>query len=366
MQIKIAERLKPYTHLPGTSCLLPGSSYQIQVFPALIRFFDLSASPQLLDEIAFDFQGPLKDFTAQNDLEKGEVRVWGECPSGFVRYSLNSCAKGGGVRLTFDKTPPGGIRVSSQTINLIAQAKESISLFDLEPIEESSLYRPPSIDRLSLGNHKAQDCELIRRRLDLAEIFPIWHRLGQLVVAPAYHDEAEGTLALIQACQNGLSQGKPEHLAQLWVNLYLAGFHGMMAPRLWDDQYQGIIPNQGPMESSLSPLILLTQAACLIRQHFIQKTEAGIKILPMLPPEFHSGRLLGVQLEDAVVSLEWTKKIIRRLEAEINRDAEMIFHFRHVKRCRLRKSKGGKGVWIESGKPVLLEKNHHYFFDNFS
>lgn len=368
MHIKIAERLKPYTHIPGTSCLLPGSSYQLQIFPTRIRFYDLSASPKLLDEIALDIQGPLKDFTIQNDLEKGEVRVWGESRSGLIRYCLNSSTEGAGVRLKFEKAPLEGIRVHSQTISQIVQAQESISLFCSESIEESNLFCPPLIDRLSLGNHKAQDCELICRRLDLTEIFPIWHRLGQLVKAPKEtRGEPAGTLALIQACHNEILQGKPERLAPLWINLYQAGFHGMMVPRLWDDQYQGIIPNQEVVASSISPLVLLTQAAELIRRHFIQETEAGIKILPALPPEFHCGRLLGVQLDrGAVVSLEWTKKIIRRMEVEVKQDAEIVFHFRHVKRCRLRKGTSGKEVWIESGERISLEKNYHYFFDNFS
>ncbi len=368
MHIKIAERLKPYSHNPGTSCIVPNTSYQVQVFPTRLRIYDLSHSnPKLLTELIFELQGPLEDFTVQNDLERGEVRVWGKTTSGFIRYTLNSCMDQTGLLLNFEKTASEGIKIYQEGNLRIVQPKDSFSLFDSGLIASTELFRPPLIERLSLGNHKAQDWELVHRRLDLSEILPIWHRLGQLIPASAsiYQNETEGTLALLQMCREGLSAGCPEKLVRLWINLYRASMHGIMVPRLLDDQFQGIIDSQSTFSSAVSPLVLLTESAKLIRRLFIQTNELNVLLLPALPPEFHCGRVTDARIKDGKITMEWSKKIIRRLEVCMNDDVEVSFHFRHVKQYRLRRNMNEKGCWISSGSSVHLEKNTLYFFDNF-
>lgn len=79
MHIEIAERLKPFSHFPGTSLILPGSAYQVQIFPCLIRIFHLRETfPVLITELTLNLQGPLQQFTVCNDLEKGRISVWEE------------------------------------------------------------------------------------------------------------------------------------------------------------------------------------------------------------------------------------------------------------------------------------------------
>ena len=105
MRLKIAEKIQPFSHLPGTSCVLPGSSYQLQIFPCLILLFDLSQGiPTLVYRLELDIQGPVQDFTIFNDLEKGKVSVWGKSPTGFFRYHLLASAEGG-VCLSLEKSP---------------------------------------------------------------------------------------------------------------------------------------------------------------------------------------------------------------------------------------------------------------------
>lgn len=360
--IKIAERLKPFSHIPGTACILPGSGYQVQIFPTLLRFHDLASSPKLLTEIQFDLQGPLQDFTVQNDLEKGELRIWGNAPAGFVRYSINSHKSGKGLRVHFEKTPVDGIHLIHENSAHKFFPNDSLTLFHA-PFNGDEIFRPLSIDRLSLGNHKSQDWEQILRRRDLSEIFPVWQRLGQLIPTPKKQDE--GAYALLHACREGMRLNQPEKLYQLWINLFMAGFHSLLAPRVWDDQFQGLITEQPKDMPWISPLGLLTEGANLIRELFIHSNHATINILPSLIPEFHAGRLIEVSLEGAKISLEWSKKTIRRLEFIPEIDQEWIFHFKHVKECRIRRNKSEKGGLVESGHPVILEKNSHYFFDNF-
>jgi hypothetical protein len=87
-------------------------------------------------------------FTVFLDLEKGQIDVDMALVSGsYIRYSI--------------KATPDGIHLSSES-------------------PKSDLYRAPQGERLSLGNHKAQDWDLVCRRLDLKEILPTWKRLGEL------------------------------------------------------------------------------------------------------------------------------------------------------------------------------------------
>lgn len=369
MSIRIAERLKPFCHIPGTACILPGSNYQIEAFPTRLRIYDVSASSLLYKtELRFDVQGPLRDFTVQNDLEKGVIRVWGKTSTGFLRYQLQSYRNGKDICLQIDKTPSQGIGIEQENQYRLLQAKESFLLFQSELPNPQNLFHPSFLERLSLGNHKAQDGQLMQRRLDLTEIFPIWHRLGQLITPqPAYQGQVEGTLSLLQACREAMEKSKPEYLVSAWAHLFLAGFKSLFVPRLYDDTYQGLMQQEANFPYTVSPLVLLTQAVPLIRELFFQYKAAHIKLLPLLPPEFAQGRLLGIQIPEGTLAIEWTKKVIRSVEVHVNplKDIDLTFHFRHVKECRLRKNKSDSGQAVLSGKSIFLEKNCRYFFDNF-
>lgn len=366
MYIKIAERLKPYSHIPGASTVLPGSSYQIEAFPACLRIYDLTQSfPKLLVELLFDLQGPFKDFTLQNDLEKGEIRVWGELSTGLIRYTIRASTKDRGVRILFEKTPENGIKIRFNETEKLLHAKESLYLLS-ESIAEAELFSPNTLERLSLGNNKAQDWELINRRLDLTEILPIWHRLGLLVNSKTLNEETEGTLMLLKTCRAGLELNQPEKLAQLWTNLYQASMYQLLVPRLLDDQFQGFLDKHHIENQAVSPLILLNQAAAVIRKFFVRFDHSNIHLLPALPPEFHCGRLMDVQIKQGKLTMEWSKKMMRRLEIVMQEDAEIIFHFRHATQCRIRRNMNEKGKKVLSGIPIQLEKNTHYFFDNFN
>lgn len=229
MRILIAERLRPYSHTPGTHCIVPGSSMSAQIFPCLVKFRDhRQAMSNLVAEIHFDLTGPWKKFTVLQDLERGWIQVWGETPHGFVRYRLISHSPGSGVSLYLEKAPNDRLELTQGNTKHILKSKESLPLVFKD--QENHLYTPPTTDRLSLGNHKAQDWDLVRRRLDLKEILPAWFRLGQLIppleIPPAY----EGNLELLRQCQEVINGGKPEQIAQSFNNLFQAGFEGILTP----------------------------------------------------------------------------------------------------------------------------------------
>jgi hypothetical protein len=373
MRITIAERLRPYSHLPGTFFLIPGSSLRAQIFPARIRIEDLSGQqPIFFVEIALNLKGPLAEFTVLQDLEKGYLRVWGHSLEGFVRYRITAFTQGKGIAISVEKTPRDGMVCSCRFKNgmeadFLLHPKDMVVVKDgLAAKSEEKTYTAPATDRLFLGSQKAQDWELIRRRSDLAEIFPFWHRLGQLVPQITCK-ERSGTATLLDVCRERIATGRSHALLEPFRHLYLAGFEGGLSPRLSDSDHQGIFVPEVPVSVKITPLILLSEGAEFIRSLFVQHAESSIRILPALPSEFHCGRLLHVycgQLGD--LDLEWSKKQVRRVCFRAQRTGQFDFSFqKEVKKFRLRQSNKDRGKAVLSGSPVPVEAGHQYWFDNF-
>ncbi len=323
MRITIANRLHPFSHIPGTWTVLSGSELQVQIFPTLIRIY---SQQKLVKDFPLIVDAPTKNFTVENDLERGVISVWWHTVNGFVRYRL--FVNGSGmVRIEFD----GGDQID------LYQTQKTIQ---------------PKIEKISFGVHKKQDFDMVRNRLNIEEIWPFWFQLGQLV------PHASGTCDLLDLWRNEI---KPEKIKDSSLLLFRAGFHGIMTPSLIDDQHQGI-----QLNGSGSPLVLLSEGAAIIRSHLFRSEENQIYILPLLPPELHCGRMTNVQFEGAALDFEWSKKNIRRMVLHTHQDQERVFHFRHCKQFRLRKSYKDKGIVAKSGEILSLDKNCDYFFDNFS
>src|ERR1700688_868586 len=99
MRIDIAQRLRPFSHVPGAACLLPKSRWQVQVFPTLLLFKNLQNGELLKWEL--DLKGPVRGFTVEQDLEKSHVRVFGHSPLGYVCYVIRREEEG--IAIRFDK-----------------------------------------------------------------------------------------------------------------------------------------------------------------------------------------------------------------------------------------------------------------------
>jgi hypothetical protein len=323
-------------HLAGTTCILPGSSLCFQIFPALIRVHDLSyTEPRFVGEWPLPVQGPVKDFTAQLDLEKAAICVWGQTQKGFMRYRLHAS--------------------QDAFSGVVEKSPEELGL----PTRSDTVYLSPVTDRLSLGSHKAQDWELVLRRRDLKEIFPMWLRLGQLV------SEIPGTTVLLEECRQAIDEGKKEFIASHFQNLFSVGFKSLLTPRSIDDEFQGIIDN--PIVTSGSSLVLLTEGAKLIRSLFFQINRNQLKILPVLLPELHCGRFLNLCFGDiGTIDLEWSKKSIRRMVLYAKKKAALNIEFQKgLKLFRLRKGIKDPGQKIRCGEAIEISEDQHYFFDNF-
>ena len=320
MKLTIAERLKPFCHLPGTACLIPWSSWKVQAFPALLKFENLLTSQK--KECRLDWKGPVLDFTVELDLEKGIVSVYGHTAEGYKKCCIEMTQTG----ITIDK-------------KLFIPAT-----FTKHPLE-----------RLSLGMSKALDWELVRRRHNMAEILPLWFRLGQMI--PEVTGQKVGTAALLETCD------KLEVTDRL-LKVFMAGFEGILIPRLSDTEHQGIGAEGQFLES---PLILLKEGAQYIRSLFFQESGNQWNFLPCLSPEFHAGRLIDLQtIGKDKIDFEWSKKLLQKVIITATTSREILICLpKPLKSCRLRTSLKQKGTRHSLDQPVVLVAGQTLFLDRF-
>lgn len=348
MKITIAERLHPFSHRPGTKFLLPGTSVIIQVFPTRLQFSDTEGTLEPLF-LTWDVKGPLQEFTAELDLEKARLRVFGITKEGPMRYFLQ--AKEGGVWLTLEKAPKETLFTVAGRIAFPVQG--SVLLFPLQNLDKTPTCN--LLPRLSLGLHRAQDWELICRRLDLKEILPLWWRLSALSPCMDPHfDRTQGNYPLLEVCRQKIEQKERETVLEAFAHLFLAASDGVLVPRLVDSAWQGIVRNCAKAEGPVMPL--LTEAGRYIGSLFIQELQGEISLLPCLPPQLHCGRMIHLQTSrNASVDFEWTKKSLRAVVITSQADQEICLKFpKDIRSFRCRQGPLIRRVSLEGEKRATL------------
>lgn len=366
MHIDIAGRMRPFSHLPGTHFMLPLSALSVQVFPTRLVFKDVTGAQRApLAVIAFDINGPVDAFTAMQDLEKMQLRVWGQSREGFFRYRIAVTPSGDGVDIVAEKgaIAPEFRAGECTLVGDPAEQRYRLAFNALSP--DLFAARLPQ-ERLSLGGHKALNVDMLRQRLDFFEILPLWQRLGGAM--PAVKEQAaEGTLALLQEAAHRIPHTAPEHLLKAFRNLFVAGFDNWLVPRLADTDFNGLAPDPAAGPADLSPLPLLTQGASLIRSLWLQHSDAAIRLLPALPVELHCGRFINAACgELGVISMEWSKKAVRRVTLQALKSTRIIIVCaKGEQTCRLRLGNKDRGVTYQIGAPLDIVAGQNYWFDNF-
>ncbi len=311
--LKITEKLRPYSHQPGTVCLVPKSDKVVCVYPTLFT---------IEKDFPIRVTGPIREFTVQMDLERDCLWIWGIAKEGHFRLQLAMDEMG--LTLFVDRCPKSGIEIGDHHL----LRKEKILLQS-----GGKVHFLRKMERLSLGNWKAQDWDLVRRRNDPREWAPVLFALGQKV---PFSQEAKGG---------------PLHL--LWSEQFFhAAFSGILVPHLKDPLHQGLFPEDG----SGNPIALLTLAYQKIRSFLIQ----GDQILPELPSDWDCGRVLALETEYGSLDLEWTKGMIRQMVLHAKKSGETAFEFSsQVKSFRF------NGTRIERGTLLSIEEGKKYLFDRF-
>lgn len=320
MSIKIAVRLKPFSHTPGVRCVIPRSSSTLQAFPTLLRIDEKDCKLPLT--------GPVHNFTVQQDLEHDCVMVFGRAKEGYFRLKIK--ASHSGFEILSEKGP-------------IKSAK----------IEKKLILAPEKpIERLSLGSHRAQDWDLVQRRSDLKEILPLLFCLGQKIpeIAP---QPLMGT-ALLLALPDSRDQLEEKLLAFL-----KAAFSGTLVPRLNDDQHQGLVPEES-IEGN--PFFLLQEGSKMIRSLFFQQEDRKIRLLPHLPISLDAGRMTNIQVAGVgQMDLEWSKKLLKRVVLRVTQSGEIFLDLQK----QIQSFRVGKKKIIKKGGSLLLESGAIYYLDRF-
>lgn len=368
MKISIAERLHPFSHSPGSICLIPFSTVRVQVFPTLIRIhnFGPNSPPLYVGEVALDLNGPVKKFTVEQNLENGMIKVWGESLEGYFCYQL-SANSDQTIRLKLDRFPSSKVTFSLPH-KVYRMGKEHPTDTHLQTHDEVVFSFPfefihsHQYERLSLGFHKSQDWDLIKRRHNMGEIFPHWFRLAAITPEPVVDFKSPA----LEKCREAVDLRSRETLLNTFKALFSTGFEGILCPRSFDSEFQGL-PALFASPSESSPVVLLTEAGKMIRSLFLQQKQDTLHLLPALPVEFHCGRATSWCC-DGIGSLdfEWSKKSLRRVILYATDTKSIQFSVQnHLKSMRLRSNVSTKGERISCSSLINIQKDQFYFFDNF-
>lgn len=270
----------------------------MRAFPTLLEFIH-----QITGEV---FEYPLPEngpvMTLIQDLEKGRV---------FIRGKQT-------------------VLITHEEENILLKFKEKTVAL---PVKEKGDFQKIRT-RLSLGVHKKQDWELVKRRRDLTEILPIWHAVSQMIPELEQAD-------------------LPEYSD--FLALFEGAFHGILVPHSRDPLHLGVLK-----EEIQSPLYFLRESQKGIERLFVEKKGEELLILPQLYPSFHAGRILNLQIEDLTLDLEWTKKRLRRMIIRPSKDQTLhLFLFKGLKGFRM------NGKRYTSKEFFKLEADNNYYFDCF-
>ena len=313
--LKISEKLRPFSHEPGTAVLVPGSDWIVRAYPVLLRVGG--------EDFPLQITGPVREFTLQLDLERDCLWVWGIAKEGHFRYKLFASEQG--LFLSLDRSPKSGFAIGNHSL----KPKETILLQS-----GGQFISPSKPERFSLGNSKAQDWDLVRRRNNIFEWAPVLYALAQKV--PNKGDVTGGPLALL----NRLEEFFP------------AAFEGILVPHLTDPLHQGLFTEEGRGNA----LALLREAFQTIRGYILDEN----RILPALPADWHCGRALHLQSPFGRLDLEWTKGTLRQMVLYGEKTGEATFLFsKPIKSFRF------NGERASSQQSLLIESGKKYHLDRF-
>ncbi len=290
--------------------MIPYTTWEVEVFPTKLKFRNLSNGK--IEERDVPVQGAVKNFTILLDLEKGKLEVFGTGKEGYFRYTIDE-----------EKFP------------FLLRQKQ-----------------PVCKKRLSLGNHKKQDWELIQKRCDLAEIFPFWLRLAALIPEVPLPKKGVGTTVLLE-------EGK-------LMETFQAAFQGILSPRLEDENHLGLIPEE-TIPASFSPIGIIHEGARQIQNLFFVEEKNKWHFLPSLPKELHAGRFIFVETVDGdVIHLEWSKKELKGviIDPAKTRSIDLVLQS-SLKSFRIRKSLRQRGVKANRNQPLELVEKQRLYLDQF-
>ncbi len=344
MRIRINQKFIPFTNLNGCRFLICNTDYTVQIFPTLLKFKSINKKNQF--DIYLDILGPVKNFTAAQDLKRGRIRISGTSQQGYFSYLIKY------DQIYFEKVFKNGIGCTLNKKQKV-KAKDAIAL----PIRKVNNNTVKEI--LSLGIFKKQNIEDIAKRENLAEILPMIFLLAQYLDVRQQREKP----LLIKDIEELLENKNRLGIENAFYKLIKVHFTKAFVPRIFDDEYQGIVSKA---LKDYNPLYLLQKTKELIRAIFIQEKKDVIEILSNLPISLHSGRLIDIQVSFGTMDIEWSKKLIKKIIIKSKKEAKIKLKLQSkIKSFRIKKSKKEKGKKMNRDESLFLETDKNYYLDNF-
>jgi hypothetical protein len=358
----ICAKIRPFSHAPGSSALLPKSYWKAIAYPSLLI---LEGPKGEKIQIFWEMAEKMENFTLFQDLKRGEIEVSGRLGAEFFRLFLQK--ENENIRLFVKKAPKEGLNAKISTSFSKSGSEEKRFFSGQEiffPVGEPS-FSPTSFEYLSLGLHKKMDVDLIRKRGDLKEILPLWFLLDQWI-PPSLQSKLEGVAHLLEVCEKKKAEhdlrGVEKNLLLLWE----AGFSSLFVPSLIDEKHLGPFEGQR-VSKEASNLVLIKEGAKIIRSLFFSQKENEIHLLPALSPSFVSGSLQQMHCGPlGLLDMEWRGSFPRKVVfvSEIDGEIEIVCS-KEIKTFRKRESLHEKGRVVRKGDRLEIKKGSRVFFDRF-
>jgi hypothetical protein len=340
-----------FSSRPGIKIYLPGSPFVVQVFPTALRLFLCGPDGfELQRELIFPKLGPVQDWRVLLDAMRRTLCLEGKAQSGFFRIRLDFSSDELALR-----SLKGPLDLCDSKQPVVLQKNESIILGQL-----SAVSRPFPMPRLLLGCNKAFNWDRISASPDMNEVLPLWYQFGcgsQLAEEPS--------TTLFGRVVEVIRAKKRADISFAFDALLRAGTDGMFVPKKTDDCFLGYAAPAWPEEMELSSI--QSHVGSLIRSLFLTEEGSVIDLLPCVPKESLSGRLLHEQLSSGhTISIEWRKGVLRRV----------LLRAAHDGLVTLRSSV--RNGWIRSlrtptrkrsfmfDEPIDVQNGEEYLLDNFS
>jgi hypothetical protein len=344
--------LPTFTHRPGTKIYLAGASYVIEVYPTALRLYACHASElECVKEISFPEFGPLSGWVVFIDSIRQTLQVEGRGRQGFIRYRIYSTSDG-----LFLKPSSCMMKVAVDGFGTDVQKGAAIVL-------SAGAGTPPRFPtpRLLLGCNKAPNWDRISDRPTMEEVLSLWYQLS----SPNEEISLRPSSTLFGAVVEAVQKKDATTIISAFETFFGAAVDGFFVPKRYDDLFLGHKDPLLPNEMSLSQIH--SSLCSMIRSLFLREEGGAVEILPCLPKELSSGRLLHETLLSGYqINVEWRKGQVRRVLLHATHDG-MVTMKAHAATASIRLLSGGARKKVFAiGEGVEVQEGKNYLLDNFS
>lgn len=345
-QIGRPEPCRPISRLPGVQAVIPRSRWTVQLFPTLLRLTGPHGEEVMHP---LPIRGAVHEWTAQLDLECGEVRVWGRAQDYFL-FRINRLPEG--ITLIGERAYASQhLLVPDEACGTLAVGSPSGPAVEQPQSEEK--------ERLQFGAHAIHDVDRLRVNPVLAQLLPAWFLLGEgWTVGDSLTEES----SLLGQWTRQVAEANSDGLSELLTELWRSGFSGLWHPHARDTQFWGnaLPPTQG------NPWALLAAGRHLLRQMAMQWEGDKLTLLPCMPAILPAGRLLHSMGPSVLCSLEWTKRTPRRLWVQAKESCSLQITWKGEPQARLQRLQNRKREPFQQGTTLQLVKGEELLIDRFS